>query len=120
MGLPQYWPVAENWSGGVPGDAHGIAGGVDLKELRRRPHLDGVTRDIDGQVADDENVALVGIGLEAAPLAIEEVLRHLVVEHTRRMVGADLGGSLTAGAELRGPLQNALRPHSSLTVMNSQ
>lgn len=90
------------------GDAHGIAGGVDLKELRRRPHLDGVTRDIDGQVADDENVALVGIGLEAAPLAIEEVLRHLVVEHTRRMVGADLGGSLTAGAELRGPLPKRL------------
>ena len=45
------------------GDAHRIAGGVDLKELRCRPHLDGVTRDIDGQVADDENVALVGIGL---------------------------------------------------------
>ena len=90
------------------GDAHGIAGGVDLKELRRRPHLDGVTRDIDGQVADDENVALVGIGLEAAPLAIEEVLRHLVVEHTRRIVGADLGGSLAAGAEFRGPLPKRL------------
>lgn len=89
-------------------DAHGITGGVDLKELGRRPHLDGVTRDIDGQVADDENVALVGIGLEAAPLAIEEVLRHLVVEHTLRMVGADLGGSLAAGAELRGPLPKRL------------
>lgn len=108
MGLPQYWPVAENWSGRRAGDAHGIAGGVDLKELRRRPHLDGVTRDIDGQVADDENVALVGIGLEAAPLAIEEVLRHLVVEHTRRMVGADLGGSLAAGTKLRGPLPKRL------------
>ena len=48
------------------------------------------------------------MGLEAAPLAIEEVLRHLVVEHTRRMVGADLGGSLAAGAELRGPLPKRL------------
>lgn len=90
------------------GDAHGIAGGVDLKELRCRPHLDGVARDINGQVADDENVALVGVCLEAAPLAIEEVLRHLVVEHARRMVGADLGGRLAAGAELRGPLPKRL------------
>ena len=90
------------------GDTHRITGGVDLKELRRRPHLDGVARDIDGQVADDEDVALVGIGLEAAPLTIEEVLRHLVVEHARGMGGADLGRSLTAGTELCGPLPKCL------------
>lgn len=90
------------------GDTYGIAGGVDLKELGRGPHLDGVARDIDGQVADDEDVALVGIGLEATPLTIEEVLRHLVVEHARGMGGADLGRSLTAGTELRGPLPKCL------------
>lgn len=47
---------------------------------------------------------LVGIGLEAAPLAIEEILRHLVVEHALGMGGADLGGCLAAAAELLGPL----------------
>lgn len=90
------------------GDTYGITGGVDLKELGCGPHLDGVARDIDGQVADDEDVALVGIGLEAAPLTIEEVLRHLVVEHARGMGGADLGRSLTAGTELCGPLPKCL------------
>lgn len=89
-------------------DTHRITGGVDLKELGRGPHLDGVARDIDGQVANDEDVALVGIGLEAAPLTIEEVLRHLVVEHARGMGGADLGRSLTAGTELCGPLPKCL------------
>ena len=90
------------------GDTHRITGGVDLKELGRGPHLDGVARDIDGQVADDQDVALVGIGLEAAPLTIEEVLRHLVVEHARGMGGADLGRSLAAGTELCGPLPKGL------------
>ena len=85
-------------------DADGIAGGVDLKELGRGPHLDGVARDVDGQVADDQDVVLVGIGLEAAPLAIEEILRHLVVEHALGMGSADLGGCLAAAAELLGPL----------------
>ena len=65
-------------------------------------------RDVDGQVADDKNVALVGIGLEAAPLTIEEVLRHLVVEHARGMGGADLGRSLTAGTKLCRPLPKCL------------
>ena len=91
------------------GDTHRIAGGVDLKELGRGPHLDGVARDIDGQVADDEDVALVSIGLQTAPLTIEEVLRHLVVEHAGGMVGADLGRSLTAGTQLRGPLPKCLK-----------
>ena len=90
------------------GDTYGITGGVDLKELGCGPHLDGVARDIDGQVADDEDVALVGIGLEAAPLTIEEVLRHLVVEHARGMGGTDLGRSLAAGTELCGPLPKCL------------
>ena len=89
-------------------DAHWITGGVDLKELGRGPHLDRVVRDVDGQVADDKDVALVGIGLEAAPLTIEEVLRHLVVEHARGMGGADLVRSLTAGTELCGPLPKGL------------
>lgn len=91
-------------------DADGIAGGVDLKELGRGPHLDGVARDVDGQVADDQDVALVGIGLEAAPLAIEEVLRHLVVKHALGVGGADLVGCLAAAAELLGPLPEGLEP----------
>ena len=91
-------------------DADGIAGGVDLKELGRGPHLDGVARDVDGQVADDQDVALVGIGLEAAPLAIEEILRHLVVKHALGVGGADLVGCLAAAAELLGPLPKGLEP----------
>ena len=91
-------------------DADGIAGGVDLKELRCGPHLDGVARDVDGQVADDQDVALVGIGLEAAPLAIEEVLRHLVVKHALGMGGADLAGCIAATAEFLGPLPKGLEP----------
>ena len=89
-------------------DTHRITGGVDLKELGRGPHLDGVARDIDGQVADDQDVALVGIGLETAPLAIKEVLRHLVVEHTLGMGGADLGRCFAAGAQFCGPLPKCL------------
>ena len=92
------------------GDTDGVAGGVDLKELGRGPHLDGVARDIDGQVADDQDVALVGIGLETAPLTIEEVLRHLVVEHARGMGGADLGRCFVAGAQFCGPLPKGLEP----------
>ena len=33
-----------------------------------------------------------------------------MVEHARRVVGADLGGSLAAGAQLRGPLPKCLEP----------
>ena len=31
MGLPQYWPVAENWSGGVPATLTGLPAASILK-----------------------------------------------------------------------------------------
>jgi len=86
------------------GDARGGAVGRGLEELGLRPHLDGVARDVDGHVADDEDSAGVRVLLERGPLPRKEVLRHPVVADAPRVGGGDGLGRGAGAARLGRPL----------------
>ena len=86
------------------GHARGVARGVHAEELRRGPHLHRVARDVDGDVSNDKDAALVGVVLQALPVTIEEVLRHLVVAHALGVLGAERCARLAAAAVLLRPL----------------
>ena len=86
------------------GNARGVARGVNAEELGRGPHLHGVARHVDGDVSNDKDAPLVRVRLEELPVAVEEVLRHLVVAHALGALGAQGGTRLATAAVLLGPL----------------
>ena len=57
-----------------PGDLLRHMPVVQLEELRLAPDIRRVHRDIDGDVADQADALLAGIGLEGLPLAVEQEL----------------------------------------------
>ena len=83
--LPMSGPVIEGISPVLPHLGKGVRryarnrGGqkvfVQLEELGAGPHLGGVGRDVDGQIPQDRDIPVVGIGLEGAPLPEKVVLK---------------------------------------------
>ena len=63
---------------------------VQLEELGVSPHLGGIGRDVDGQIPQDGDILVVGIGLEGAPLPEKVVLKE--------DLEVDLIGQLSAAA----------------------
>jgi hypothetical protein len=87
------------------GHAARLAARVEREEAPVPPNLDAITIDVERQIAEEVNAALVGIALQSRPLQLEQVL----LEHEgakllaiRRETGAQRRG--VALAELRGPL----------------
>ena len=79
-------PVGAEAVGRDAGDLNGDVVFVQLEHLGLCPHVGGVHRHIDGQVADDADAEGVDIVLERGPLAEEQKLNvgeqlHVVAQH---------------------------------------
>ena len=79
-------PVGAEAVGRDAGDLNGDVAFVQLEHLGLCPHVGGVHRHIDGQVADDADAEGVDIVLERGPLAEEQKLNvgeqlHVVAQH---------------------------------------
>ncbi len=109
-GVPVVQRVAPELAAGAepvrrnPRDADGPAAFVQLKELRVRPDVGAVQRDVEGEVPDDADAARVGVGFEPPPLPEELELAELP-----ELRFAPQGGAVSFHG--RGPAQaDVLRP----------
>ena len=66
---------------GTPGHFGGAAPVIQLKLLRTGPHVGAVQGGVDGQIPQDGDALLVGIGLQLFPLLAEQILNTLPEVH---------------------------------------
>ena len=88
-----------------------VHGAVGLEQLRVGPQVAGIRADIDGDIAHQPDALRVCVGLEGAPLGVEEKLHSLVVVDTpgKLCLGCGNGFRLTAAQRVR-PVGKARLP----------
>ena len=88
-----------------------VHGAVGLEQLRVGPQVAGIRADIDGNIAHQPDALRVCVGLEGAPLGVEEKLHSLVVVDTpgKLCLGCGNGFRLAAAQRVR-PVGKARLP----------